>query len=192
MFQCRIDGETELRLLEASDVHEIFELIDSSREHLRPWLPWVDVTVTPEDTATFIRRSLEQHEKDEAIILGLLYRGKIAGVVSLVTIDWENEKAEIGYWIGTRYRGRGLMTRACSTLVTTAFEDLGLHRVEIRVVTENDRSRAIPERLGFTREGVLRQAALLYDRYRDLEIYSMLKDEWPATRPAEPQSPRDP
>ena len=84
------------------------------------------------------------------------------------------------------------MTRACRTLVTTAFKDLGLHRVEIRVVTENNRSRAIPEKLGFTREGVLRQAALLYNRYHDLEIYSMLKDEWPATRPAGPQSPRDP
>ncbi|CAJ36208.1 GNAT family N-acetyltransferase [Methanocella arvoryzae] len=190
MFQCRIDAETELRLVEEQDVQEIFELIDSSREHLRPWLPWVDLTTTSEDTAGFIRRSLEQHEKNEAIILALMYRGKIAGIVSLVTIDWENEKAEMGYWIGTQYRGKGLATRACRALVTTAFEDLGLHRVEIRVATENGRSRAIAGRPGFTQDGVLREAILLYGRYHDMVVYSMLKAEWPAalsrTRPKAP------
>lgn len=57
---------------------------------------------------------------------------------------------------------------------------LGLQRVEIRGVTENVRSRATPERLGFRQEGVLRRSGRAGDRYRDMVIYGTLKEEWEA------------
>ena len=70
------------------------------------------------------------------------------------------------------------MTRACRALVTHAFRELGLHRVEIRAAPGNRRSRAIPERLGFRQEGILRDAEWPYDHYVDLVVYAMLADEW--------------
>ena len=70
------------------------------------------------------------------------------------------------------------MTRACSALGTHAFDALGLSRVEIRCATENEKSRAIPERLGFTQEGTLRQAEWLHDHFVDLTVYGMLAGEW--------------
>ncbi len=74
------------------------------------------------------------------------------------------------------------MTRACRALVDYAFAKLQLNRVEIRCATGNLRSQAIPERLGFTREGTLREGEWLYDHFVDLIVYSMLAREWPNER----------
>ena len=70
------------------------------------------------------------------------------------------------------------MTRACRALVDYAFSELGLNRIEIQCAVQNVKSRAIPERLDFTQEGVIRQAEWLYDHYNDHVIYGMLAEEW--------------
>jgi ribosomal-protein-serine acetyltransferase len=70
------------------------------------------------------------------------------------------------------------MTEAVRALVAYAFEVWKLNRVEIRAAVANVRSRAIPERLGFKQEGVLRQAERIGDRFEDLVVYSMLAGEW--------------
>jgi ribosomal-protein-serine acetyltransferase len=66
------------------------------------------------------------------------------------------------------------MTRAVRAVVEHAFKDLGLHRVEIRCAVGNARSRAIPERLGFRQEGVLRDAEHVLGRRLDVVLYSRL------------------
>jgi ribosomal-protein-serine acetyltransferase len=63
-------------------------------------------------------------------------------------------------------------------LVDYAFNELGLNRLEIRCATENTKSRAIPQRLGFKQEGTIRQAEWLYDHYVDLVVYGILASEW--------------
>jgi ribosomal-protein-serine acetyltransferase len=70
------------------------------------------------------------------------------------------------------------MTKACRTLITYAFTELALNKVEIHGATENIRSCAIPKRLGFTQEGILRDAEWLYDHYVDTVIYGLLAREW--------------
>lgn len=69
------------------------------------------------------------------------------------------------------------MTRACEALVNFSLRDLGLHRVEIRCAEENVKSRAIPERLGFVKEGFLREVEWLHDHYVDHVVYSKLSGE---------------
>lgn len=73
--------------------------------------------------------------------------------------------------------GRGGGGRA---VVDYAFGRLGLHRVEIRCAADNHRSRAIPERLGFTQEGVLRESGYLNGRFVDMVVYGVLASEWRA------------
>ena len=77
-------------------------------------------------------------------------------------------------------QGKGIITRACRFVIDYAFKEYGLNRVEIAVFSENKRSRAIPERLGFTEEGTLRQLLWHHDHFVDLVIYSMLAEEWQA------------
>ncbi len=70
------------------------------------------------------------------------------------------------------------MTEAVRALVEHAFGEWQLNRVEIRVAVGNERSAAIPERLGFVREGVLRQAERHADGFKDNVVYSALASEW--------------
>ena len=72
----------------------------------------------------------------------------------------------------------GLMTNSCRALTAHAFEAYGLNRMTIACATENNKSRAIPERLGFELEGVQRQAEWLYDHFVDHALYGMLNDDW--------------
>jgi ribosomal-protein-serine acetyltransferase len=86
----------------------------------------------------------------------------------------QNQIGYIGYWLAASYQGKGIMTKSCQMLIDYAFETLKLHRVVITCATENQRSRAIPLRLGFTHEGVARGAELLYGRFLDYDTYALL------------------
>lgn len=174
----RIDEDTELRIYEERHAQEVAELVDRNREYLRQWLPWVDSSRTVEDGRAFVKSSLLQFANNEGFQTGIWYQGRLAGGIGYHPINWASRKVEIGYWIGESFQGKGLVTKACRTLITYAFEELGLNKVEIRCATENIRSCAIPKRLGFTQEGILRDAEWLYDHFVDLVVYGMLAREW--------------
>jgi ribosomal-protein-serine acetyltransferase len=83
----------------------------------------------------------------------------------------------MGYWLDAAHQGKGIMTAACREMIKHAFQELDLHRVVIACATENLRSRAIPERLGFKLEGVARQSEWLYDHFVDHAIYALLRPD---------------
>ena len=178
MFTCRLSDDAELRLKEVHHAEEIFAAVDANREHLRRWMHWVDKTRSAEDVRTYIRGALEQFARGETIAVGLWWRGRVAGSVGVHDINPDYRRCEVGYWLTEPAQGRGLMTAACRALIDHLFRERGLNRVEIRCEPDNRRSRAIPERLGFVQEGVLRQAAWLYGRPADHVVYGMLAADW--------------
>lgn len=182
MLRCTIDEYTDLRLVEERHTEELFALVDRNRAYLREWLPWLDATTTVEDERTFVRSSLEGFAKGTTIEFAIWHKGGISGGIGLHFIDDVNRSGEIGYWVSEDLQGRGLVTRACVAVLDHAFGNLGLNRVVIRVDVGNTRSRAIPERLGFTQEGVTRQSDWLYTRFRDMVLYSVLAEEWKRTK----------
>lgn len=167
----------EVRFLEPNDAEDVFAVIDANRDRLRPWMSWVDPTLGPADTRAFIERVRALGTEDG---LGIYVDGSYVGGIGLRP-DAVNGDAEIGYWIGAAYEGRGLVTRACRALIDRAFGDLALHRVTIRVAPDNARSRAIPERLGFRKEGVMREAGKSALGHHDLVVYGLLDREWPSS-----------
>ncbi len=178
MLSYRINEDAELRLLQLQHAANLFALTDSNRARLREWLPWVDSTKTLADTQTFIQETLNRLAKQSGLDLGVWYKGQLAGTVGLFDLNLAVRSAEIGYWLGAEFEGMGLMTNSVKALLRYAFEELELNRIQIRVATENLKSRAIPQRLGFVLEGVLRQQGRLYDRYVDMALYSLLEAEW--------------
>jgi ribosomal-protein-serine acetyltransferase len=178
MFGCAIGHDIELRLLEVRHAEEVFRLVDENRPRFRQWLPWVDGTLSADDTREFIRSSLEQHAKGESLVAGIWHQGSLAGVVSFVAINPAGRSALIGYWLSPQQEGKGIMTRACEALIDYGFGELGLNRIVIRAATDNLRSQAVPQRLGFTREGVERQSEWLNDHFLDMVVYSLLGSEW--------------
>ncbi len=102
----------------------------------------------------------------------------MAGGVRYHEIDWSNRMTELGYWISEGFEGKGLVTKTCRVLIDYAFNELGLNRIVISCAAENQKSCAIPEKLGFKQEGILRQSELLQDRFVDMLIYGLLVKEW--------------
>ncbi len=178
MFSYRVDGEVSLKLLTQSDAEDVFELINRNRRHLREWLGWVDASTELAATRSFIHYNLERFTRREALDTGILYKGKLVGKIGFNNINHANKTAEIGYMLGEKYTGRGIMTRAAEAMVNLAFHEFQLQKVEIRVAPGNIKSSAIPERLGFVKEGTIRRAEFLYDHYVDHVVYGMLREEW--------------
>jgi len=178
MFSTRVRPDLILRILTERDAGAVFALVDQDRAYLREWLPWVDASRSADDTLAFIRSSREQLAAETGFSAGLWHAGHFAGVIGMHKIDRMNRKGEIGYWLGEAHQGKGLMTDACRAVVTHALEELELNRVEILCAEGNRKSCAIPRRLSFTEEGVLREAELVDGRYHDLHLFAMLKRDW--------------
>ncbi|ETP70477.1 hypothetical protein G159_01635 [Planococcus glaciei CHR43] len=178
MFIHKIDDELALKLPELKDAERIFELTDSSREYLKEWLPWVDFTAKVEDTQDFIKAGRSNFAEGKTLNAAILFEGEIVGMGGFNSISQANKAASIGYWLAPQYQGHGIMTRVVKAFTEYAFDELKLNRVEIRAAVGNQKSRSIPERLGYVEEGAIRQAEWLYDHYVDHFVYGMLAEEW--------------
>ncbi len=173
-----IDDTLRLKVLGQSDAPGLFALIDANRSFLRQWLPWIDANASMNESISFIQSAELQQKENLSFQCGIYHHNALAGVVGFHRIDWINRIAEIGYWLGDEYQGKGIMTKSCRTLVNYAFLNFGLNRVQIRCASKNYRSQAVIQRLGFFEEGLLRQAEFLYDHYVDLIVYGMTADRW--------------
>jgi len=178
MFTYRLTDDAELRPVEEHHAEAIYATVDANREHLRPWLPWVDKNRSVADTLEWVRRSNEKFAKNEGITAGIWVSGRPVGVIGNVYVNWESRKTEIGYWIAADAQGRGIVTAAARAMTEHAIRGWQLNRVEIRASVENRRSRAVAERLGFVLEGTLRQAGRCNARFEDHAIYGMLAQDW--------------
>jgi ribosomal-protein-serine acetyltransferase len=178
LFSLKLADDLELRLLEEQHAGEVFALVDKNRQYLRQWLPWLDTNMSLNDTRVFIKNALDHFANNAGLVAGIWLQDRIVGIISYNTIDWQNRIVHIGYWIDAEFQGRGVVTKACKALIDYAFYELELNRVEIRCATGNRRSCAIPQRLGFLQEGVIRQAEWLYDHFVDHLIYGVLASDW--------------
>lgn len=174
----QVDERIILRVFQERDARELFALADANRTRLRQWLPWVDATTSDEHVRLFIRKGALDFAERKAVHLGIWVEGRLAGAVGCSRIVPADARAEVGYWIAAPFEGRGIITRCCRALVVWLFRELRLHRVEIHCAPENHRSAAVPARLGFTREAVLREAHRVNQRFDDVEIWALLDREW--------------
>lgn len=178
MFTLQVDEEISLQLIQLHHKEELYQLVDSNREHLREWLPWVDSTNDASNYDTIIPAWLTQFAENNGFQAGIRYKGKFVGMIGLHSIDWNNKATSIGYYLASEAEGNGVMTRSVHRVLQYIFEELNLQRVEIRCGENNVKSQAIPERLGFTKEGLIRDGEKLYDHFHSLIVYGKLRSEW--------------
>lgn len=177
-FRLSVTDGLELRLFEEEDAEPYSELINMNRDELNKWFPWVEQSRYPEGVLRFIREARARFEDGGALELALWHEGKPVGSVGLNDINHRNNRsANIGYWLSKSLWGRGFMTASCRRIIDLAFRERELNRLEIRCAVDNLRSQRIPERLGFKREGVLRQGQRIHDGFQDMILYSMLAEE---------------
>lgn len=179
MFRRVVTAEIEIRLFEPADAEECYRVVERNRAYLREWLPWVDGTHSPADFRNFIETiAIPQYEAKQGPNCAIRVAGEVAGGIGCHVIDWANRHCSMGYWVDAAHQGKGIVTQCCASMLDYLFDDLGLHRVVIECGTGNTRSCAIPQRLGFQREGLKREAEIVAGRWLDLVMWSMLDREW--------------
>lgn len=181
MEKLTIDDHLFLERLSLSHVDAIFNAIDQNRKFLRKWLPFVDFTFKVTDTERFVRSILDKpiSVRDEVYVIW--HKHEFAGLVGFKDADRINDKIEIGYWLIESKTGKGIATAAVRKMVNLAFRNMEMNRVQIRCGVGNEKSSAIPRRLGFALEGVERAGERHNHNYIDLEVFSLLKREWAET-----------
>jgi RimJ/RimL family protein N-acetyltransferase len=141
-----------------------------------PEIPrWTSVPehYTEADSRAFMADLRPAMDAGERCAFGVIEDGAVAGAIGFPRLSWENERAEVGYWLATHARGRGIATRAVKLICDWGFAQ-GFHRIELIASTENPASQAVAERAGFIREGVLRHYMLGKGEWLDMVMFSRL------------------
>lgn len=184
MMSCPLGDDAALILRTPSIADAYHELLLANYDRLARWEPWAASPPALDQTRSFLQEGTRDWLDGSQLPLALAVRDTadtwyLAGSVGLRISQYERS-AEVGYWIGGNYEGMGLMSRAVRAVLDEAFGRLGLGRVSLRADVANERSRALARRLGFTEEGVLRQALAFPGERRDAVVYSLLAGEWTA------------
>ena len=173
-----IDNGLLLRQLQESDVVVIFNTIDSQRDYLGKWLPFVAFTKEVADTEKFVTAAVNAPEEQFEYIFTIRKHHEFIGIIGFKQTDRINKKTEIGYWLSEPFQKQGIVTKAVEKLCDFAFHKLDINRIQIKCAVDNTSSSKIPQRLGFVFEGIERQGELLTgDVFADLEVYSKLKSD---------------
>src|SRR5512138_360966 len=171
-----------LRCPRAGDGPVVNEAIVQTLDDLKPWMPWAQTAPTLEESELHCRRAAARYAAREDLQLLIFERlpgdgeGRLLGGTGLHRMDWSVPRFEIGYWRRSGEGGRGVIGEAVRALARFAFDTLGAQRVEVRMSSDNLRSRAVAQRSGFTFEGVLRRdSRAVNGEPRDTAVYARVR-----------------
>ena len=162
-----------LRPFEVTDVDDVYGY--ASDPQVARFRPLPD-PYTRDDAVDFVNRQMRT-DWSTSPEFAVVYGPRVIGGISLL-VNAEHETAELGYLLGRRWWGRGLATEAARAAVGWGFRQFSLHRIYARAHVSNRRSWRVMERLGLTREGVLRGHWKMRDQHVDLVYYGVLRSEW--------------
>jgi len=180
-------ARVRLRTLNESDYEEWFAVRKRCRDWLVPWEPRpAGAPPAAEDRASFAARCAARERERQigtGYGFGIFFEGRLAGEVTLSSIQrGPFQNAFIGYWVDQELAGRGLAPEATVTVLRFAFEELGLHRVEIAIVPRNRASRRVVEKLDLREESVALRYLEIDGRWEDHVRYAITSEEWAQRR----------
>lgn len=179
MFQLNVDDDLTLVLAEDRHAQVMTDLIVRNQSRLARFEPWAEHPATLEGTRNYIRTALEDFVRGRQIstIMALDNGRRFIGRCGM-RINPQIPAGDIGYWIDGDFEGQGLTSRAARGLISACFDELGLQKVDLRTSVDNQRSRALAERLGFSFEGVLPRGLQFKRRADDVALYAVSASRW--------------
>lgn len=166
-----------LRWMVDADVDDLFAIF-SNVEVMRYWST---PPLANRDAAVALLNEIQDSFKRQMMLKWGVARkldNKLIGTTTLYNLDFTNRRAEVGYALGREYWGRGYMQEALQALLSFCFETLDLRRLEADVDPRNQASLQTLERLGFRREGYLRERWEVAGELQDALFYGLLRREW--------------
>lgn len=172
--------ETERLILRRMTPHDAADMYDYAHrpevsEYLL-WSPHESVKASKNYLSYLQTQYAQRNFYDWAIVLG--ETGKMIGTVGFSSFDIQNNSAEIGYVLNPDFWHRGIAPEALRAVMEFGFRELSLHRLEVRIMTENEKSKRVAEKCGFSHEATMRDKLLVKGIYRTIDIYSILASEY--------------
>jgi RimJ/RimL family protein N-acetyltransferase len=175
-----------LRPLEHSDAPELLRIY-ADPEFTRYWscAPWT----SPTQATEYIEKSQRDLDTGESLRLGIVLdaHAQLIGTCSLFNLMVQCRRAELGYGIAPAHWRQGYMFEAVSELIRHAFDALHLNRLEADIDPRNAASAHSLEKLGFVREGYLRERWIVDEEVSDTALYGLLAREWRARTGHQPE-----
>ncbi|MFZ0626396.1 MAG: GNAT family protein [Acidimicrobiia bacterium] len=169
-----------LQRLTRRDVSTYDEATRVSLPELNQWLPWARLDYETADTSAFIRESIQAWKEERAWDYSIRLNDdpdRHIGSISLWTVSKLGKIAEFGYWVRSDEQSRGICTEAVEMLLEEAFTSMKYHKVTLRIAVGNVASERVAEKVGFTKEGILREELLIRGNWVDHSLWSLLDRE---------------
>jgi len=163
-----------LRYPKIEDAAQYLQMSSESRKFHRGL---IKMSQNREEFEAFLERN--ENPANECFLIIRQKDDRVAGMINLTQIFYGPFcNAYLGYGLGVKFTGEGLMTEAIELILKYAFKDLKLHRIEANVQPENTPSIAVLTRCGFTKEGFSRKYLKIGGRWRDHERFAIIKEDW--------------
>ncbi|MFJ6724936.1 MULTISPECIES: GNAT family N-acetyltransferase [unclassified Streptomyces] len=176
------DDGAELRPLETWHAEEFLAHLERGRDFINQYVPFGATATDTAGARAVLQRYADMRAADTGSLHGIWRDGTLLGGVLFLNFDAAQANCEVGCWLEPAGTGHGLVTRAIRVLVDHAVERRGIHRVEWIASAGNVPSLNVARRLGFTRDGVHREAYPYRGVRHDVEVWSVLAPEWRAAR----------
>ncbi len=165
----------ELRKIQIKDLRDVYEYTsDPSVSKYLMWHPHKNC----EYTKAYLRYISKLYRKGKFYDWAITLDGKMIGTVGFTSININNNYGEIGYVLGSAFWGKGIATEAVSEIIRFGFHVLALNRIEAVFLPENERSKRVLIKCGLKSEGIRRAALMVKGEYRDVEVFSIIKEEY--------------
>ncbi|MFJ5227118.1 GNAT family N-acetyltransferase [Streptomyces sp. NPDC088400] len=178
MFATPLDDGAELRPLEPWRAEEFLAHMDRARDLVDAHIQLARSATDLDSARALLTSYARQQAADTGRLYGIWLDSTLVGGVLFRVFDADAGNCEVGCWLEPAATGRGLVTRAAEVLIDWAVEERGMHRVEWQVSSANTPSVRVAQRLGMTRDGVLRESYPYRGVRHDIEIWSVLAPEW--------------
>ncbi|GLB47543.1 ribosomal protein acetylating enzyme [Philodulcilactobacillus myokoensis] len=159
---------------EMSHAHVLYEEIAKDRNELQRFLPWANFMKSEQDEMDFLEQCRGDIAKGKGFPFVILCDGTPAGMIDLHNINYNNSKAEVGYWLFSGFQGMGIVTQSLKMMIQNIQEELHFHKYVVLADVKNKASQNIPLRLGFKYEATLKDYLYHHNRFHDLNAFIKL------------------
>jgi ribosomal-protein-serine acetyltransferase len=178
MLETTLKDDITIKMLEMRQSHEMYDFIVRNKDFFIDWIPFVSQIHSLHDIERLMKKNLERYIQGLGLYYTLWENNTLIGYVLAREIDKEAKWAEIGYMVDEQYTGRGIMKESCIRLINYLFDDVNMDKIVICCTDDNEKSKALAIKLGFTLEGNIRNHFVVNNKIRNMLYYGLLKEEY--------------
>lgn len=170
-----------LRPFRRRDMEPLHDAVTASFDELHQWLPWAHPNYSRIDASNFIKESMRSWRDGAAFDFAIRQANdpsRHLGNVSVWYVSRGFRSGEVGYWIRSDATEQGVGTEVARRILRVGFDEMGLHRIILRIAVGNRASERVAEKLGFSREGVLREEIKVRGTWLDHSVWGLLEHEY--------------